>query len=59
MNNDENVERSSSDTTNSRHKRVRDQAEVDYLRSIATGCRKSFATFQKSLFFSSKKIEKE
>ena len=35
MNNDENVERLSSETPNDRHKRVRDEAEADYLKSIA------------------------
>ena len=35
VNNDENVKRLSSDTSNNRHKRVRDEAEVDYLKSIA------------------------
>ena len=35
MNNDENIETLSSDTPSDRHKRVRDEAEADYLKSIA------------------------
>ena len=34
-NNDENAERFSSDTSHNRHKRARDEAEADYLKSIA------------------------
>ena len=35
MNNDENIPNSSSNTPTPRHKKIRDEAEVDYLKSIA------------------------